>query len=196
MNVSINTTSLSATILHVTNVTLSVDPEPKFSTWLLGFSVSIVNRVTQLCKFTGRQQWLFNLMSVHPHSHRWAVCWGGVLKLHLCRWWCSTILDIWRVYTVIHAWSRRSYCSLFRRFNALQEFFIDWSSMLAGEEVGGEGMDIKWSSPMEQECRRKKMHRRSNQNLNLGLLSSGQMLLPTEPLELWHWSNGRWYIYP
>ena len=26
--------------------------------------------------------------------------------------------------------------------------------------------------------------------LNLGPLNSGQMLLPTEPLELWHWSRG------
>ena len=29
---------------------------------------------------------------------------------------------------------------------------------------------------------------RSSQDLNLGLLNAGQMLLPTEPLELWHWS--------
>ena len=31
---------------------------------------------------------------------------------------------------------------------------------------------------------------RSSQDLNLGLLNAGQMLLPTEPLELWHWSRG------
>ena len=31
---------------------------------------------------------------------------------------------------------------------------------------------------------------RSCQDLNLGLLNAGQMLLPTEPLELWHWSRG------
>ena len=28
----------------------------------------------------------------------------------------------------------------------------------------------------------------------LGLLNAGQMLLPTEPLELWHWSRG-WMVY-
>ena len=31
---------------------------------------------------------------------------------------------------------------------------------------------------------------RSSQNSNLGLLNSSQMLLPTEPLELWYWSRG------
>ena len=31
---------------------------------------------------------------------------------------------------------------------------------------------------------------RSSQDSNLGPLNSGQMLLPTEPLELWHWSRG------
>ena len=29
---------------------------------------------------------------------------------------------------------------------------------------------------------------RSQQDLNLGHLNAGQMLLPTEPLELWRWS--------
>ena len=29
---------------------------------------------------------------------------------------------------------------------------------------------------------------RPSQDLNLGLLNGGQMLLLTEPLELWHWS--------
>ena len=34
----------------------------------------------------------------------------------------------------------------------------------------------------------------SSQDFNLGLLNSGQVLLPTEPQELWHWSRG--YIVP
>ena len=29
---------------------------------------------------------------------------------------------------------------------------------------------------------------KSQQDLNLGHLNAGQMLLPTEPLELWRWS--------
>ena len=32
---------------------------------------------------------------------------------------------------------------------------------------------------------------RSSQDSNLSCLNSGQMLLPTEPLELWHWSRGQ-----
>ena len=32
---------------------------------------------------------------------------------------------------------------------------------------------------------------RSSQDSNLDLLNSGQMLLPTEALELWHWSKGQ-----
>ena len=43
-------------------------------------------------------------------------------------------------------------------------------------------------------CKRKDEKRkktlRSSQDLNLGLLNAGQMFLPTEPLELWHWSRG------
>ena len=35
-----------------------------------------------------------------------------------------------------------------------------------------------------------KMTLRSSQDSNLGPLNSSQMLLPTEPLELWHWSRG------
>ena len=31
---------------------------------------------------------------------------------------------------------------------------------------------------------------RSGQDSNLALLNAGQMLLPTEPLELWYWSRG------
>ena len=31
---------------------------------------------------------------------------------------------------------------------------------------------------------------KSSQDSNLGPLNSSQMLLPTEPLELWHWSRG------
>ena len=30
----------------------------------------------------------------------------------------------------------------------------------------------------------------TRQGLNLGFLNPSQMLLPTEPLELWHWSRG------
>ena len=36
----------------------------------------------------------------------------------------------------------------------------------------------------------KKKTLRSSHNSNLGLLNSSQMLLPTGPLELWHWSRG------
>ena len=35
----------------------------------------------------------------------------------------------------------------------------------------------------------KKKTWRSSQDSNLGPLNSGQMLLPTEPLELWNWSR-------
>ena len=31
---------------------------------------------------------------------------------------------------------------------------------------------------------------RSSQDLNLGLQNTGQMVLPTEPLEFWYWSRG------
>ena len=36
----------------------------------------------------------------------------------------------------------------------------------------------------------KKKTLRSSQDSNLGPLNSSQMLLPTEPLQLWHWSGG------
>ena len=32
--------------------------------------------------------------------------------------------------------------------------------------------------------------KKNSQDLNVGLLNAGQMLLPTELLELWHWSRG------
>ena len=38
--------------------------------------------------------------------------------------------------------------------------------------------------------KKKKKIFRSSQDSNLGPLNSGHMLLPTEPLELWHWSRG------
>ena len=44
------------------------------------------------------------------------------------------------------------------------------------------------SSKRKDEKRKKTL--RSSQDLNLGLLNAGQMFLPTEPLELWHWSRG------
>ena len=34
------------------------------------------------------------------------------------------------------------------------------------------------------------MHWRKMKDFNTSLLDSEQMLLPTEPLELWHWSRG------
>ena len=42
--------------------------------------------------------------------------------------------------------------------------------------------------------RKQKQTLRSSQDSNLGLLNSGQMLLPTEPLELWYRSRG-WMVY-
>ena len=36
----------------------------------------------------------------------------------------------------------------------------------------------------------KKKTSRSSQDPNLGLLNVSQMLLPTEPLELWDWNRG------
>ena len=39
-------------------------------------------------------------------------------------------------------------------------------------------------------CIDEKRTLRSSQDFNMGLLNPGQMLLPTEPLELWHWSKG------
>ena len=44
----------------------------------------------------------------------------------------------------------------------------------------------------DQECTHNGVKKtlRSSQDLNLSLLNAGQMLLPTEPLELWHWSRG------
>ena len=38
---------------------------------------------------------------------------------------------------------------------------------------------------------RRKKTLKSEQDLNLGLLNSSQMLLPTESLELWHWRKGK-----
>lgn len=38
--------------------------------------------------------------------------------------------------------------------------------------------------------REKKNALRFNQDLNLGHLATSQVLLPTKPLDLWHWSGG------
>ena len=46
-------------------------------------------------------------------------------------------------------------------------------------------------------CRVKQWHKkalRSSQDLNMNLLNSSQMLLPTEPLEVWLGAGDRWYL--